>query len=124
MENIIIYDLNTNEEIVMPRTRDIIITALPIFTEITMASGKNVRDIQGSRVKISAEYDYLPHDIMIDLHKITRTCRYVRAKYPDIDTEKEMICSINIPESGVYTFENDKPCWHKARLELIDQEVK
>ena len=117
-----IYDDEGNI-VVLPRTRNIIIGGDQKYTEIEMASGKRVRDIVGYRTKVTAEYDYIPSKDLITLQSIARKCTYVTAEYLDVDGRKSMKCSINIPESGIFQFKNDIPVWHKAKLELVAQEV-
>ena len=71
--------------ITMPRIKKITVGGAEVAKEVTMASGKMVKDVIGHRAVVSAEWDYVPAATMAALINLLRAGGYFTVGYPDPD---------------------------------------
>ena len=111
-------------EIEMPRVRKITVGGEEVANEITMASGKRVKEMIGHRTVVTAEWDWLPAKTITDLHALLRQGGYFQAEYPDpaIGDATGMF-SISYPETKIFKFNGIEPRWHGVSLTMTAQEV-
>ena len=122
MDKITISDGVTTIE--MPRVRDVSVGGEEVCKEITMASGKKVKDIIGHRAVVSAAWDWLPAETISALQTMLRKGGYFTVSYPDPDgADKSGSFSISFPTPKVFKFNGTTPRWHGVSLKMIAQEV-
>lgn len=123
MDCITITDGTTT--IQMPRTRSLKVGGEQVGKNVTMASGKVVKEIIGFRTKLSAEWNWLPADTITKIHRLLRKGGFFLVKYPDPDKgDTEGMFEIKPPESGVFKFVDGKPRWKDVSLTMTAQEVE
>ena len=92
--------------------------------EITMASGKRVKEMIGHRTVITAEWDWLPAKTITDLHALLRQGGYFLVEYPDPAAgDAAGMFSISYPETKIFKFNGTEPRWHGVSLTMTAQEV-
>lgn len=108
----------------MPRVRAVKVGGKEECREITMASGKTVKEMIGFRTTIKAEWDWLPAKTITDLHALLRQGGYFLAEYPDpaIGDASGMF-SVSYPETKIFKFNGLEPRWHGVSLTMTAQEV-
>lgn len=108
----------------MPVTRSIEIDGEYESKETTMASGRLVRDIIGWRVKLTADWEWVPDGLLAQLVPIARSGRFVEILYPD-STGKDTsgIFSIEIGPQKIFKFRDGEPYWYNVQLTATAQEV-
>ena len=122
MDKITISDGITT--ITMPRTKSPKVGGEEVCKEITMASGKKVKEMIGVRTAIAAEWDYVPAATMAALTTMLRKGGYFTVGYPDPDgTDKSGSYDITIPSPGIFRFVGTTPMWHGVSLTMTAQEV-
>lgn len=122
LDKIIISDGITT--ITMPRTKKISISGQEVANEVTMASGKTVKEMIGFRTKITAEWDYVPASTIAALHTMLRQGGYFTVGYPDPDgTDKSGKFSISYPTSKIFKFVSGVAMWYGVTLTMTAQEV-
>lgn len=94
-----------------------------VAKEITMASGKLVKEMIGHRAVIRAEWDWLPAQTITNLHALLRQGGYFQVEYPDPTGDKSGMFSISYPETKVFKFNGTEPRWHGVSLTMTAQEV-
>lgn len=110
--------------ITMPRIKKITVGGAEVAKEVTMASGKMVKDVIGHRAVVSAEWDYVPAATMAALINLLRAGGYFTVGYPDPDgTDHEADFSISIPSPGIFKFVSGVAMWHGVQLTMTAQEV-
>ncbi len=110
--------------IIMPKVRKVSVGGAEVAKEVTMASGKMVKDVLGHRTVITAEWDYVPAATMAALINLLRTGGYFTVGYPDPDgTDKSGAFSISYPKPGIFKFKSGVPMWHGVKLTMTAQEV-
>lgn len=122
MDKIIITKGATSIE--MPRVRKISVGGEEVATEVTMASGKRVKETIGFRATVNAEWDWLPAVTIADLHQLLRQGGYFQVQYPDPalgDTTGTF--RIGYPETKIFKFDGTTPRWHGVKLTMTAQEV-
>lgn len=107
----------------MPRVRSINVGGEEVSNEITMANGKKVKEMIGFRTVINAEWDWLPAEIIRDLHDLLRQGGYFEVEYPDPTGTLTGMFSISYPTSKIFKFYGDEPRWHNVTLTMRGQEV-
>jgi hypothetical protein len=123
LDNIKITKASAGLEVSLPRTKKIQISGENESVQTTMASGKKVSDIIGHRITITAEYDYLPANIMTALMAVVRAGGYCLVEYPDISGDASGMFEISVPSPGIFKFRDNIPIWHGAILNFTAQEV-
>ena len=110
--------------ITMPRIKKITVGGAEVAKEVTMASGKMVKDIIGHRAVINAEWDYVPAATMAALINLLRVGGYFTVGYPDPDgTDHSEDFSISVPAPGIFKFVSGVAMWHGVKLTMTAQEV-
>lgn len=118
MDNIIIAG------IAMPRTRTLEIGGAYESKEVTMASGKVVRDVLGWRTELTATWEWLPAGLLAQLVPIARNGQFVDIQYPDSTGETASgKFSIEIGNQKIFKFQNGEPYWYNVELNANAQEV-
>ena len=108
----------------MPRTKSTKVGGEEVCTEISMASGKRIKEMIGFRAAITVEWDYVPAATMTALIAMLRQGGYFTVEYPDPDgTDKSAAFSISIPQPGIFKFVNGVPMWSGVSLKMTAQEV-
>lgn len=108
----------------MPRTKSIEIGGEYESKEITMASGKIVRDIIGWRTELTAEWEWVPAGLLAQLVPIARSGEFVTIHYPDsTGADASGVFSIEIGEQKVFKFVHGDPMWYNVQLTATAQEV-
>ena len=111
-------------EIEMPQVRKITVGGEEVANEITMASGKRVKEMIGHRTVITAEWDWLPAQTITDLHALLRHGGYFLVEYPDPAVgDAAGMFSISYPETKIFKFNGTEPRWHGVSLTMTAQEV-
>lgn len=107
----------------MPRVR-ITIGGEEVTNEITMASGKKVKEMIGFRAVIKGEWDWLPAKTIADLHALLRQGGYFQVEYPDPAIGDAIgMFGVSYPETKVFKFNGTEPRWHGVSLTMTAQEV-
>lgn len=92
--------------------------------EITMASGKIVQDIIGTRKTIKAKFAYLPAEDLANLASALRSNKFYDVTFQDIDnsiiTKKFKIDPI---KPTVFKYIGDTAMWVDIELNMTAQEV-
>jgi hypothetical protein len=110
--------------ITMPKVRKVSVGGKEVAKEVTMASGKMVKDVIGHRAVIAAEWDYVPANTMAALVNLLRAGGYFTVGYPDPDgTDKSGSFSISYPQNKIFKFVSGVPMWHGVQLVMTAQEV-
>lgn len=111
--------------LIMPVSRKVSVGGTDVCKEIEMASGKLVREMKGHRVKVTAEWDWLPVDVLTDLHTMLRRGGYFTVTYPDpAQGMTTASFAIAYPTSKIFRFgSNGEPRWHEVTLAMTAQEV-
>lgn len=108
----------------MPRVRAVKVGGVEVANEITMASGKLVKEMIGFRTTITAEWDWLPAQTITDLHALLRQGGYFAVEYPDPVTGDAIgLFSVSYPETKIFKFNGTSPMWHGVSLTMTAQEV-
>lgn len=91
---------------------------------ITMASGKIVQDIIGSRTIINASFSYIPAADLANLIKAQRSGAFLPVTYTDTDGQEKTENMKMAPVAPtVFKFKDGVPVWVGVELELRAQEV-
>ena len=107
----------------MPRAR-VSVGGEEVAKEITMASGKLVKEMIGHRAVVSAEWEWLPVDTIKSLHEMLRQGGYFLAEYPDpVAGGASGMFSISYPETKIFKFDGTEPRWYGVSLTMTAQEV-
>lgn len=107
----------------MPRVR-ITVGGEEVSNEITMASGKMVKEMIGHRIVVKGEWDWLPAQTITNLHRLLRQGGYFKVDYPDpVIGDSSGMFSISYPETKVFKFYGTEPRWHAVSLIMKAQEV-
>lgn len=123
MDKIIIYSFDKSSFVTMPRTRQISVGAQAVNKNITMASGKVVKDLIGYRTSVKATWDYVPADTITTLTGILRNNEFCYVKYPSPNGSCEGYFEISYPTINVFAFKNNIAVWHDVTLTMNAQEV-
>ena len=108
----------------MPRTKSIEIGGEYESKETTMASGKIVRDVLGWRTELTANWEWVPAGLLVQLVPIARSGEFVTIQYPDSTGEDASgVFSIEIGEQKVFKFVDGEPMWYNVQLTATAQEV-
>ena len=108
----------------MPRVRAVAVGGVEVCNEITMASGKSVKEMIGFRATVAAEWDWLPAATITALHTLLRQGGYFYVEYPDpTGVDKAGYFSVSYPETRVFRFVNGVARWHGVSLTMTAQEV-
>jgi hypothetical protein len=111
--------------ITMPKVRKVSVGGAEVAKEVTMASGKMVKDVIGHRTVVEAEWDYVPASTIATLHSLLRQGGYFSVGYPDPDgTYKSGSFSVSYPTSKIFKFKNGVAMWHSVSLTMTAQEVE
>lgn len=118
MDNIIIGSIE------MPRTKSLEIGGSYESKEITMASGKIVRDVLGWRTELTATWEWMPAGLLTQLVPIARSGAFVSIQYPDSTGEDAQgSFSIEIGNQKIFKFVSGEPMWYNVELTATAQEV-
>ena len=108
----------------MPRTRSLTVGSEEVSKKTTMASGRVVKDIIGSRITLHAEWNWLPPETITAIHALLRQGGFFEVQYPDPELgDASGMFEITMPTSGVFKFENGSPRWKDVSLDMTAQEV-
>lgn len=114
----------TIDGIELPRTRSLEVGGSAEVIEATMASGKIVQDVIGWRVKLTAEWEYMPVGIFNQIVSISRRGGFVEIKYPDpVSGTLTAMFSIDIGNQKIFKFVSGSPYWYNISLTATAQEV-
>lgn len=123
MDKIIISDGTVSIE--MPRTRSLKVGGETVGKDVTMASGKVVKEVKGFRAKLTAEWNWLPAATITQIHRLLRKGGFFMVSYPDPDKgDTQGLFEIAPPESGIFKFVDGKPRWKDVSLTMTAQEVE
>ena len=122
ISNIKIY--NQTEKIEMPKVR-YTLTQEEESEEITMMSGRIVKDILGYRPVIEAEWEWVPAQTIAKLATWIRSGKFLKIEYQDIDgTTKKGLFKFSQPEPEVFTYRRGGTAvWKNVKLKMTAQEV-
>ena len=110
--------------ITMPKTKKVEDAGSPEYKEVTMASGKHVREVIGYRAGYTYSWDYVPAQTIKDLKAMLSTGGFYTVGYFDIDgTDKSGTFSVSYPTFKVFKFVNGVAMWHNCSLTIKAQEV-
>lgn len=123
MDRLIISDGTTS--VTLPRVKKIVVGTEEVSKTVTLAGGKNVKEMIGHRVTVNAEYDYFPADDLTALVALIRHNGFLDVTYPDIDgTDKTASFAVSAPTPTIFKFDaSHKPFWHLVTLHMEAQEV-
>jgi hypothetical protein len=108
----------------MPRVKNVAVGGEEVAVEVQMASGKLVKEMIGTRIVVTAEWDWLPADTVNALHTLLRQGGFFTVSYPDPSAGDVMaLFSISYPTSRIFRFIGTTPCWHDVKLTMRAQEV-
>lgn len=110
--------------IAMPRTRSLTIGGDYEAKESTMASGKVVRDVVGWRVKLQADWEWLPAGVLAQIVVAARSGGFIEIRYPDsTGADTAGLFSIEIGSQKIFKFVDGAPYWYNVSLTASAQEV-
>lgn len=108
----------------MPRTKSLEVGGEYVSKDATMASGKMVRDIIGWRVTLTANWEWMPADVLVQLVPVARSGEFVTIEYPDSTGETQSgVFSIVIGNQKIFKFVKGVPMWYNVELTATAQEV-
>ena len=108
----------------MPRTRSLTISGDYEAKESTMASGKVVRDVVGWRVKLQADWEWLPAGVLAQIVAAARSGGFIEIRYPDsTGADTAGLFSIEIGSQKIFKFVDGAPYWYNVSLTASAQEV-
>ena len=108
----------------MPRTKSLEIGGSYESKEITMASGKIVRDVLGWRTELTATWEWMPAGLLTQLVPIARSGAFVSIQYPDSTVEDAQgSFYIEIGNQKIFKFVSGEPMWYNVELTATAQEV-
>lgn len=124
MDNIRIFKKNNADYIDLPRTKKITYAEEPVVYETQMASGKLVQDIMGMRPVFSAQFSYIPADIMQEIIMLLRANGFFKVTYPAPTGEETGMFKIT-EDAGqkIFKFINGQPMWYGMTLTFTAQAV-
>lgn len=125
MDNIIITKGHISIE--LPSTDDLTVGAEEQSQEITMASGKRVKEMKGVRTTVKAKWSWLPQQTIVDLQDLLRQGGYFQVTYPDPSLgEMTQSFSIAFPSAKLFKFDDvtGEPTWYDITLTMEAQEVQ
>lgn len=123
LDKIIIYSFDKMSFVTMPRTKQTSVGAQAVTKNITMASGKVVKDLIGYRTSVKATWDYVPADTIATLIGILRNNGFCYVKYPSPNGTLEGYFEISYPTMNIFAFKNNIAVWHDVILSMNAQEV-
>ena len=110
--------------IAMPRTRTFEVGGSKEVKEAKMASGKIVQDAIGWRVKLSANWEYMPVSTFNQIVALSRQCGFVEIQYPDpVSGTPTAMFSIDIGNQKIFKFVSGAPYWYNVSLTATSQKV-
>ena len=110
--------------VTMPKTKKLDIGGVFVRKEVTMANGKSIHEMIGTRISINASWEALPQSTINSLVPLLRMGEFLTVGYPDPDgTDKSADFSITIPSPGVFKYLAGNPVWSGIVLNMISQEV-
>lgn len=118
MDNIIISG------IAMPSTTSLEISGEIEAKDVTMASGKIVRDVIGWRTKLTAKWEWLPVGVLSQVVSVARSGGFASITYPDpsgITITANF--QIEIGSQKIFRFVSCSPYWYNVDLVALAQEV-
>lgn len=122
MDRITIYSRDGVTSVTMPRCRPTVgMENVSIST--TMASGKMVEDVIGTRLAISAAYGYVPAADIVTLNRIVQEGGFHRVTAPGIDGNIDAKFKIEPPSYEVFKYVSGVPMWCNVTLKMTAQEV-
>lgn len=108
----------------MPRVRNVTVGGEEVANEVTMASGKIVKEMTGFRVVVTAEWEWLPAEIITALHTMLRRGGFFTVSYPDpASGDVTASFSVTYPTSKIFRFAGTSPRWYDVKLTMKAQEV-
>ena len=112
-----------SQSITMPRTRDLRLSPKEECKEITMASGKTVKEMVGIRQVITATWDWVPADTITALCAMLAQGGYFRVAYPATDGDQAGMFAIPPPSPRVFRYRDGVARWRDISLTMTAQEV-
>lgn len=109
--------------VTMPRVRAVQVGGKEVAKEVTMASGKIVKDIIGHRVTLSASWDYVPAQTITALCALLRRGGFFEVRYPSPEGAASGSFSIAYPTMRIFAFRRGVPIWHDVELSMEAREV-
>ena len=122
MDKITIYARDGVTSVTMPRCRPTLSLEDESITA-TMASGKMVEDIIGTRLVLSASYGYVPAADLLTLQRIVREGGFHRVTAPGVDGDIDAMFKVEPPSFEVFKYIDGVPMWCNVKLKLTAQEV-
>ena len=122
LDRITIYSNDGVTSVTMPRCRPTISTE-DVSITATMASGKMVEDLIGTRIAISAKYGYVPAADILTLQRIVREGGFHRVTAPGVDGDIDAKFKITPPSYDVFKYIDGVPMWCNVTLKMTAQEV-
>lgn len=108
----------------MPVTDVISVGGESVYNEVTMASGRKVRDIIGYRRTITAEWDLINASDMVSLLAMIKSGAYLFVEYPDPELgDSSGYFDIKCSPLTLFKFTNGVGVWHNVTLAMTAQEV-
>lgn len=121
MTRLVISDGSTS--IAMPEVKAVRVGGREVAKEVTMASGRVVKYVQGHRASVAAEWDWVPAETLAQLAAMLRRGGFFRVDYPAPDGAKTGLFSIRYPTMGIFAFREGVPHWHDVKLTMEAQGV-
>ncbi len=120
-----IYNPNDATEFIeMPRTKDITYTKEAQSKEMEMISGRKVKDVKGFRKVISASWDAVPAETIVQLNAYLSTGAYLTVTHPGLSGDETTVFDVSFPTLSIFKFENGQAVWHGVNLKMTAQEVE
>ena len=121
MTQLVISDGTTS--VTMPEVKAVRVGGKEVAKEVTMASGRVVKYVQGHRAAVTAQWDWVPAETLARLAELLRRGGFFRVDYPAPDGEKTGLFSIDYPTMGIFAFRDGTARWHDVKLTMEAQEV-
>ena len=124
LDNIRIFKKNNADYIDLPRTRKLTYLEEPIAYETEMASGKLVQDIMGVRPILTAQFEYMPTDVLQEVLTLLREGGFFTVAYPSPTGDQVGVFKIK-EDAGqkIFKFVNGQPMWYGMTLTFTSQAV-
>lgn len=109
----------------MPRTKTLEVGGSYESQEATMASGKIVRDVLGWRVELTATWEWVPADLLVQIVQLARSGQFVTISYPDSTGQTVSgAFTLEIGNQKIFKFIDGAPVWYNVELTATAQGVQ
>lgn len=114
---------NGTTSVTMPRTKKVEVGGKEVGKSRTMASGRVIKRIIGTRATVVAKWDAIPAETITSLLLLLKSGGFFSVSYPSPSGDSAGTFSIGYPTLGIFGFINGAPVWHDVTLRMEAQEV-